>query len=1108
MPNEVQRLIRKLQPNGPRSFDEQTWPIYVAIVVLCGYLVGVVVSLLNFDDPRIHANAFTWLATLTVLAIVGVFCVRTLQQRFLRRTLVLSLLLSMIVNVSILVAMAWTSILHAPWIEQETKTAVQRQREDVVIPEYPLFNESQQQNVPQEYERPVETGELEAEKRIELTRQSTPVEPEQMKREPTPSITAERQQDTSQPERFESPSAPRESQTLAKLSRQTLRNELNVSRSPNPPTPSESQSQPNRDATVSQTEPQKQDTQLDPKPVDSEADVAPKQVDVAELARKDTAESESTQVASLPTLKRKLHRPKQVPQTDTPIENELTKPERNDEAVESQSTLVQQRTTASPEQMTSIDLQPKVAINIQRQTKVDRPETATLSESLDRASLAKSSKSDNDAPTPVDVDSSEAPSAANASSTSIAKQSAESPESAAANAISAENASAQPSAATLARARSDSRPSVSNASAKLQSTARSKQLAAQPRSTDTDVAAAVEVESNSLNPATAAKPSRLALSRSSIGVAGVGDASNLERGVAAPDSPVSVASASANRAEATQNMEEAFALSPSAPSLTRQLRATATTPSTSIQAQPIDTAMVAGATAPAEAASSSSATLERAPSNAASASVTAAKGSTEVDLGPTKIAADSGAGRAEGGGQPEINTGEVARALPRTDSVAGAAGVVADTAAPDSAAPAAEDISSTTDALAISAGTELNQSKVDAAAGADAGEKDLAEAITSDATEIQIAASGGARADDDDSQAAAALAEGGNSSPGRSARALKLRSDTNSDVPSLAGAESSTGARESEPLDAVGSRAKREATGLNVGDSADIGAIAGEVPTEGTPDRLATPGFARQDNSDGVSGESLAINDRERGAPQRSRRAQVSGSSTNVELDPEEFAENTPSTGSEDALEATGLDGTLVANAARPGAKAVEMDAIEEAGGLGDEPAPDAGILARSASPDSDLVSLQPARFLRRTRPGAAIAAKTDVATPTKAFRRRMIRKGEEIAGERELPSPKTEAAIELGLVFLSKYQSADGSWSFNNFADGKAKLPDGEEAIIVADTGATGLSLLSFLGAGYHHKADKYQQHVKSGLDFLVQHQRADGDLFIDQDPNSSRSA
>ena len=173
MTDNVQRLVRKLQPKGPRSFDEQTWPIYVAIVVLSGYLCGVVISVFQFTDPRLHANAITWLVAVFLLGLLALFCVTYLQNSIVRRTLVLSLLLSLIVNLSVIVLLAWTSIFTSPWNETESTSVVETKKEDVIVPEYPLFNDKQQQRVPQEYERPVETGEPEAEKRIELTRQST-----------------------------------------------------------------------------------------------------------------------------------------------------------------------------------------------------------------------------------------------------------------------------------------------------------------------------------------------------------------------------------------------------------------------------------------------------------------------------------------------------------------------------------------------------------------------------------------------------------------------------------------------------------------------------------------------------------------------------------------------------------------------------------------------------------------------------------------------------------------------------------------------------------------------------------------------------------------------
>jgi len=47
------------------------------------------------------------------------------------------------------------------------------------------------------------------------------------------------------------------------------------------------------------------------------------------------------------------------------------------------------------------------------------------------------------------------------------------------------------------------------------------------------------------------------------------------------------------------------------------------------------------------------------------------------------------------------------------------------------------------------------------------------------------------------------------------------------------------------------------------------------------------------------------------------------------------------------------------------------------------------------------------------------------------------------------------------------------------------------------SDTAATGLALLSFLGAGYTHQDEKYRETVQRGIDWLVEQQKDDGDLF-----------
>ena len=49
------------------------------------------------------------------------------------------------------------------------------------------------------------------------------------------------------------------------------------------------------------------------------------------------------------------------------------------------------------------------------------------------------------------------------------------------------------------------------------------------------------------------------------------------------------------------------------------------------------------------------------------------------------------------------------------------------------------------------------------------------------------------------------------------------------------------------------------------------------------------------------------------------------------------------------------------------------------------------------------------------------------------------------------------------------------------------------------SDTAATGLALLPLLGAGYIHTVkSRHQDAVRRGIDWLVEHQQADGNLFI----------
>jgi hypothetical protein len=79
--------------------------------------------------------------------------------------------------------------------------------------------------------------------------------------------------------------------------------------------------------------------------------------------------------------------------------------------------------------------------------------------------------------------------------------------------------------------------------------------------------------------------------------------------------------------------------------------------------------------------------------------------------------------------------------------------------------------------------------------------------------------------------------------------------------------------------------------------------------------------------------------------------------------------------------------------------------------------------------------------------------------------------------------SAASEAAVEKGLVWIIQHQRTDGSWRFRHKV---ADCDCGQQGNAESRTAATGLALMSLLGAGYTHKAGPYQLEVQAGLDFL----------------------
>ncbi len=96
---------------------------------------------------------------------------------------------------------------------------------------------------------------------------------------------------------------------------------------------------------------------------------------------------------------------------------------------------------------------------------------------------------------------------------------------------------------------------------------------------------------------------------------------------------------------------------------------------------------------------------------------------------------------------------------------------------------------------------------------------------------------------------------------------------------------------------------------------------------------------------------------------------------------------------------------------------------------------------------------------------------------------------------QREGGTTFTEAAVARGLRWLAKHQNRDGSWSLDRFH----RVNDcdcGDRGDIDSNEAATALALLPFLGAGQTHLSGLYRDEVASGLRWLLQQQKPNGDL------------
>ncbi len=351
---KIRRVIRKVAANSGDYFDEHLWPVYIALVVLGGFLMGISAAYLKFSEVPWYANAWTSLIMIPVIVVAFMAAFRLIDNRLLRRSMQLSVVVCAILHIALVVQMVETQLFSGLFERPAERAEVVQRRPRRVIPEYQPQQLLPEEDRPrQDFERPLETRTPEPDRQPEeIVRQPMPEEP-QSPPEPQP-IPVPENQPTTEPNvvRRNQPNeaAPRQAEQASKLSRQTKPSDLKISQLIETPTPlgvpsagveaRAAQSAVERRATDSPAVARASEAQ----PTTTEPTATP------QVARRTEAASATPEVTAQPTLRRQVAQPAATPRTqvaaaDTPSPSRETSPT----AVAPATTTMTRQTTTSPE---------------------------------------------------------------------------------------------------------------------------------------------------------------------------------------------------------------------------------------------------------------------------------------------------------------------------------------------------------------------------------------------------------------------------------------------------------------------------------------------------------------------------------------------------------------------------------------------------------------------------------------------------------------------------------------------------------------------------------------------------------------------------------------
>ncbi|MCU0980122.1 MAG: hypothetical protein MUF25_13290, partial [Pirellulaceae bacterium] len=347
---KTRRIIRRLKLPAGRTFDDQLWPIVLALCVLAGFVMGSVLARLRLDDPRWHVNAVTWIVV-TLLATAGIAtALWKLDNRRFRRSMQLAILLGLFLHAVFFVATLDLYVFSRLLEHTTERDDLAENRQQVTVPNYvemPRRDEARP-----DFEQPIDVQSPQPE--IEWER-LTHQEADPLQRvppQPTPVLEPE---DTPQPSAISreqtADTTPRHSDQRSQLSRRMLDSR------PTPPS-SQAAEVPTSPTLSRSAELQAQDST--PRRQSALAELAARQP-VAEasadqpsrelrMARRADQQIPETQDSATPTFQRQLSQLLAAPRTavdlaDSPAVSAATSPQE----LRPNTTLATRQATASPQ---------------------------------------------------------------------------------------------------------------------------------------------------------------------------------------------------------------------------------------------------------------------------------------------------------------------------------------------------------------------------------------------------------------------------------------------------------------------------------------------------------------------------------------------------------------------------------------------------------------------------------------------------------------------------------------------------------------------------------------------------------------------------------------